>query len=161
MTFYMPTFVVPPVVTANPSLVSQKIGYETRLFCHVSSKPQSTVAWYVGDNQIDETDRLVYIHLSPPATMRTQTLSHHDSVVLEKVAIYFLHILGMYFSTFQHCSSIYLLFHISRHMLLPICKLALNSSPYGPIYLLVLNLQSSDIPVDLIADNFKMTKRGG
>jgi hypothetical protein len=29
------------------------------------------------------------------------------------------------------------------------------------MYLLVLNLQSSDIPVDHIAENFKMIKRGG
>jgi hypothetical protein len=54
-----------------------------------------------------------------------------DSVVEKSCNLphrFFLRTLGMYFSTFQHCSSKYLLLPKSRHILLPICifKLTLN-----------------------------------
>ncbi|XP_067933301.1 uncharacterized protein [Watersipora subatra] len=45
-----------PEVTASPSVVSQKVGYETRLFCHVSSQPKATVSWYIGSEQVTDAD---------------------------------------------------------------------------------------------------------
>jgi hypothetical protein len=69
----------------------------------------------------------------------------------------FLHTLGVYLSTFQHCSSKYILFPTFGHILSPICisKLTFNSFIYRQICSLVLNFSSSDSNVNQIAENLK------